>query len=86
MVIYLKPMSHQSGVLTAFPQRLKICRSPRCALCKRQQRGGNAIETLCNLLERRAAAFILNMLETNAAAWRLHSVLDSTLWQRCVVY
>ena len=23
MVIYLKPMSHQSGVLTAFPQRLK---------------------------------------------------------------
>ena len=24
MVIYLKPMSHQIGVLTAFPQRLKI--------------------------------------------------------------
>ena len=23
------------------------------------------------------------MLKTNAAAWRLHSVLDSTLWQRC---
>jgi len=29
MVIYLKPMSHQSGVLTAFPQRLIKCRSPR---------------------------------------------------------
>ena len=38
MVIYFKPMSHQSGVLTAFPQRLKNCRSSRCALCKRQQR------------------------------------------------
>ena len=24
MAIYLKPMSHQSGVLTAFPQRLKM--------------------------------------------------------------
>ena len=59
MVIYLKPMSHQSGVLTAFPQRLKKCRLPKCALCKRQQHGGNAMETLCNRLERRAAAFIL---------------------------
>ena len=38
MVIYLKPMPHQSGVLTAFPQRFKNCRSPRYALCKRQQR------------------------------------------------
>ena len=37
------------------------------------------METLCNRLERRAAAFILNILKINAAAWRLHSVLDSTL-------
>jgi len=42
----------------------------------------NAVGTLSNRLERRAAAFILSMLKTNAAAWRLHSVLDSTLWQR----
>jgi len=38
------------------------------------------VETLCNCLKRRAAAFILNMLKTNAAAWRLHSVLDSSMW------
>ena len=79
----VKPLSHQSGVLTAFPQRLKNCRTPRCALCKRQQRRANALQTLCNRLERHAAAFILSMLKTNAAAWRFHSVLDSTLWQRC---
>jgi len=54
-----------------------------CALCKRQQRCGNAVETLCNRLERHEAAFTLSMLKTNAAAWRFHSVLDSTLWQRC---
>ena len=53
----LKPLSHQSGVLTAFPQRLKKCRTPRCALCKRQKRCANAVETLCNRLERHAAAF-----------------------------
>ena len=78
-----KPLSHQSGVLTAFPQRSKSCRSPRCALCSRQQHCGNAVKTLCNLLQRNAAALILNMLKTNAAAWRLHSVLDSALWGRC---
>ena len=55
-------------------------------MCKRQQRCGNAVETLCNRLERHAAAFILSMLKTNAAAWRFHSVLDSTLWQRCGVF
>jgi len=42
-----------------------------------------AVETLCNRLERHAAAFILSMLKTNAAAWRFHSVFDGTLWQRC---
>jgi len=41
------------------------------------------VETLCNSLERHAAAFTLSMLKTNAAAWRFHSVLDSTVWQRC---
>jgi len=46
----------------------------------------NAVETLCNRLERHAAAFTLSMLKTNAAAWRFHSVLDNTLWQRCGVF
>jgi len=41
------------------------------------------LKTLQNRLERYAAAFVLNMLKTNAAAWRLHSVLDSALWGRC---
>jgi len=27
--------------------------------------------------------FFFNMLKTNAAAWRLHSVLDSAMWKRC---
>ena len=37
----------------------------------------NVVETLCNRIERHAAAFVLHMLKTNAAAWHLHSVLDS---------
>jgi len=49
MVIYLKPMSHQSGVLTAFPQRLKkllfaevrAVQTP-ATLCKRY---GNAVQS-----------------------------------------
>ena len=59
------------------------------ALCSRQQRCGNAAKALCNRLERHAAAFILNMLKTNAVAWRLHIVFDNvvaTLWgllERC---
>jgi len=71
-----KPLSHQNGVLTAFTQLLKNAdrRGARCA------NASNALQTLCNLLERHAAAFILSMLKTNAAAWRFHSVLDSTLW------
>jgi len=80
---FIKPMSHQSGVLTAFPQRLKIAerRGARCA------NASNGVQTLCNRLERHVAAFILSMLKTNAAAWRFHSVLiDSTLWQRCGVF
>jgi len=42
-------------------------------------RCANAVETLCNRLERHAVAFILSMLKTNAAAWGFHSVLDGTL-------
>jgi len=41
-----------------------------------------AVETLwrhCDRLELHVASFILNMLKTNAAAWRLQSVLDSSL-------
>jgi len=43
----------------------------------------NAVCALCNRIERHAAAFVLTMLKINSAAWRLHSVLDSALWQRC---
>jgi len=50
-------------------------------LCERQQRCANAVEMLCNRLERHAAAFYLSILKTNAAAWRFHRVLDSMLWQ-----
>jgi len=46
----------------------------------------NDVETLCDRPERHGAAFTLSMLKTNAAAWRLHIVLDSTLWQRCGVF
>jgi len=72
----LKPQSHQSGVLTAFPQRLTNAerRGARCA------NASNAVKTLYNRLERHAAAFTLSMLKTNAEAWRFHSTLDSTLW------
>jgi len=45
----------------------------------------NAVQMLCNRLERHVAAFILSMLKTNAASWRFHSVLDSMLWQSCGV-
>jgi len=31
-----------------------------------------AVKTLCNRLERHAAVFILSMLKTKRAAWRLH--------------
>jgi len=58
----------------------------RCVLCKRQQHcanSSNAAETLCNHLKGHAVLFILSMLKTSAVAWRLHSVLDSPLWQRC---
>ena len=78
-LLQIKPLSHQSGVLTAF----KKIAERRCARCAN---GSNAVETLCNRLERHAAAFTLSMLKTNAAAWRFHSLLDSTLWQRCGVF
>jgi len=47
------------------------------------QRCRNAVKTLCTRLERHVAAFILNMLKTNTAVWRLHSVLDSAMCGRC---
>ena len=71
---YLKPLSHQSGVLTAFPQRFKKKKQ------NAEVRDVQTPATLCNRLARNAAAFTLSMLKTNAAAWRFHSVLDSTLW------
>jgi len=59
---HIKPLSHQYGVLTAFPQCLKIAerRGARCA------NASNAVQTLCNRLERHAAAFVLSMLRVRA--------------------
>jgi len=54
------------------PQRLK-------KLQNAEVRAVQTPATLCNRLERHAAAFTLSMLKTNAAAWRFHSVLDRTL-------
>jgi len=59
--------------LQRFPQRFK-------KLQNAEVRAVQTPATLCNRLDRHAAAFILGMLKTNAAAWRLHSVLDRTLW------
>jgi len=42
--------------------------------------------TLCNRRVRHAAEFVLSMLKINAAAWRLHRVLDSALWERYGVF
>jgi len=61
-------------------------RDARCAVAS------NAVKTLCKLLERHAAALILNMLKTNVAAWRLHFAqcvrhrAVGWLWQRCKVF
>jgi len=56
------------------------CRGARCAVAS------NAVCALCVRLERHAASFVLGMLQINAVAWRLHSVLDSALWERCGVF
>ena len=52
-------------------------RGGRCAVAT------NAVYTLCNRLDCQAAAFVLSMLKIKAAAWRLHSVLNSALWECC---
>jgi len=52
-------------------------------MCCRQQRCVGAVCAQCYRIERHAAVFVLNMLKTNAAAWRLHSVLHSALCERC---
>ena len=51
-VTMAKLLSHPSGVLTAFSQRSKNCRSPRFALCSRQQRCVRDVCALCHRLER----------------------------------
>jgi len=48
-------------------------------LYRRQQRCIKAVKTLCYRQERHVPAITLNMLKTNAAACRLHSVLDGAL-------
>ena len=48
--MFLKPLSHQSGVLTAFPQRLKKMQNA-------EVRAVQTPATLCNRLERHVAAF-----------------------------
>ena len=70
MPCHTRPRPH--SVSTAF----KTVADHQGALCAVTS---NAVKTLCNRLEHHAAAFILNMLKTNAAVWRLHSVLDSAL-------
>jgi len=59
----------------------------RYALCSRKQscgkRHGDTERTLCNRIERYAAAFILNMHKYNAAYERLHSELGNALLGRC---
>ena len=83
IVASLKPCHTRAESLQHFHSIQKSFRSPRCTLCSRQQCCGNAVKVLCNRQECHSVAFILNMLKTNAAAWRLHSVLDSALWGRC---
>ena len=60
------------SVQKAADRRDAVVQSP-ATLWKRSE---NAVKTLCNRLERHAAAFLLNMLKTNAAACRLHSGSD----------
>jgi len=71
------------SVPTAF-KKIAERRGARCA--NAEVRAVQTPATLCNRLERHAAAFILSMLKTNAGSWRFHSVLDSTLWQRYGVF
>jgi len=67
----LKPLSYQSGVLTAFYQRLKNadCRGVRCAA------NSIAVYALCNHIERHVVAFVFSMIKINAATWCLLSGL-----------
>jgi len=80
--VFITSLRKHTYNLFVFRSVLKIAerRGARCA------NASNAVETMCNRLERHAAAFILSMLKTNAAAWRFHRVLNSTLWQRCGVF
>ena len=75
----LNLLSHQSGVLTTFPQRYKIAdrRVARCAVAS------NAVGALYNRIERHAAVFVFSILKINTAAWCLHGVLESALWKLC---
>jgi len=89
-VCFIKPLSHQSGVLAAFPQRFKklqnaevrVVQTP-ATLCKRC---GNAVQsprTPCGCVyfghaqnKRRGLAF----------AQRVRQNVVATLWQRCGVF
>jgi len=55
---YVKALSHQSNVLTAFPQRPKILQIAEV----------RAVKSLFHRIERHAALIMLN--KYNAAAWR----------------
>jgi len=63
------PEKRPYSVPTAFYK----CRSPRSALCSRQQRSVRAVQSLRTA----CGAVCFDMLKTNAAGWRLHSVLDN---------
>jgi len=68
-----KALSHQSGVLTAFPRRSQ----------KLEIAEVRAVQSPLTLWKRyHSAVFILSMLKTNAADWPWHRVLDSALLGR----
>jgi len=79
----LKPLSHQSGVLTAFPQRLKKCRSPRCALCSRQQRCVRAVQSPRTPCGGVSFGYASNKRRGLAFAHGVRQRAVGTLWQRC---
>jgi len=86
-----KTLSHQSCVLTAFPQRPKHCRSPRYTLCSRQQRCVRAVRALCHASPRTPR--VGNYLEHAqrqccglAFAQRVRQRAVRRLWQHCEVF
>ena len=66
MEIYLKPMSHQSGVLTVFPQRLKNAdrRGARCANASNAGRTDRPTDRPTVGRTRQSKSIIAHMIKT----------------------